>query len=108
MTTSKTVRCDSHGEIPWEGHVACSSCGAVFQTENEKAARYAPRVCPCGHRLMPAKNRIGEALPFSARVVCGTCYRAKVEGETPSEEPIGARFPKLGLKRRSFFAKSVS
>lgn len=102
--TTKTVRCETHGAVPWEGHIACGKCGAIYQTSDGAAERFAPRVCGCDERLMPAQTQAGQKLPFTARVVCGDCYRAKLaemekEDVPPVSVETGAAFPKMGLRR---------
>lgn len=52
----------------------CMKCGAVWQTHDETAARYAPERCSCGVRLMPASSTdLGGN--FSAAPCCDTCAR---------------------------------
>ena len=61
-----STACNVHGETEWGGHIGCGECGNLFETRTPSAFnRLAPRVCPCGHRLLPDNG-----LPFSAKVCC--------------------------------------
>jgi hypothetical protein len=65
------VLCAKHGLAVWQGHVECSKCRAVFQTQKRLASNAAPVVCACGETLMP-KPLTNE--PFTARCICPRCY----------------------------------
>lgn len=72
------VDCGSHGRVPWDGDVVCSSCGAIYLAEQVIGDRIVyPTMdesgrCPCGARLMPDEDR---SIPFAARIACRACAR---------------------------------
>jgi hypothetical protein len=49
----RLLRCATHGDRRWKGHVMCGACGRIYQTESTYLPRAAPRVCACGKQLMP-------------------------------------------------------
>jgi hypothetical protein len=76
---SRLITCATHGQNEWGGHVICAEsargCGAVYQTSDPAAPRYAPKKCPCGRRLM-AEGSSGFVKSFTARAICSQCYFA--------------------------------
>lgn len=74
--TAKILRCASHGEVAWEDHVACENCDRVYQTSDTEAPQFAPRVCPCGKRLMPDTRKPHKR--FTAVPICPGCFALKV------------------------------
>ncbi len=60
----QSITCDTHGAVPYEGHLVCSACTLFLCHEAD-----APEVCPCGVRFLPCDGE------FSARIVCPHCYR---------------------------------
>jgi hypothetical protein len=49
----RLLKCETHGNRRWKGHVMCDGCGRAYQTESEYLPRVAPRICACGKQLMP-------------------------------------------------------
>ncbi len=66
------LRCASHGETPWLGHLVCSVCNRTWQTLAPAAPRYALADCACGERLLP--DLADHARNFTARPICGSCF----------------------------------
>lgn len=75
MVGSK-VLCVKHGLTIWQGHVECSICHAVFQTQRKLSDHFAPPLCICGAVLMP---RPMAETPFTARCLCSACYAERVD-----------------------------
>lgn len=99
----RILTCGTHGNRKWVGHVMCSNCGRIWQTQNAKKPRFAPFECKCGAQLRPdEEDRVGDALglfnkdgstavstkhdvsiqlrpykdgDFSARAICDHCFR---------------------------------
>jgi hypothetical protein len=65
----RALKCKTHGTRPWRGEVVCNACGAVYQTHDAGAARFAPEDCACSARLMPSETR-----DFTARAICSDCF----------------------------------
>lgn len=73
------LKCGAHGEREWLGDVVCADdgggCGAVYQTRDEAAPKFAPADCVCGAPLMPRER---EGAPdrehFTARLICHACF----------------------------------
>ena len=86
MTTqqTRTVRCEKHGEVRWQGHLICEKCGAAYTTHDETLWSHAPGRCAnCHARLLPVKieDVFTKRVYFSARTCCPTCYdQANVGG----------------------------
>jgi DNA-directed RNA polymerase subunit RPC12/RpoP len=71
---SGILDCGEHGKRPWQGHVVCAQCGAMYQTSDAEGAYYAPILCEgCGVRLMPF-GRPHNRKEFSARSICAECF----------------------------------
>jgi len=68
-TGAKTVDCGSHGSVPWTGT-------RPYQCTDETKPHFAPPVCACGARLMPADR---DDDTFTARVCCWQCWDAVVK-----------------------------
>jgi hypothetical protein len=70
-----TLRCDSHGKLPWTGQVICAldagGCGAVWHLNIANPPTESGD-CTCGKALVGPKG--------TARAICAQCYteRAKV------------------------------
>lgn len=77
MSDSKkrTIECDSHGTVPWEGDLVCAHCGRIyFDCHNNPM----PQNCECcGHPFSPSAAGGGD---FTARVVCHACALQKKAG----------------------------
>lgn len=110
----RLLKCASHGDRKWQGHVMCEACGKIYQTSDPKKPRFAPPTCPCGQLLMPPDRGIGDAMgmhgatviktredlpnvqisgydgvDFTARPICYLCYRhvdKKMGGRVPVEK----------------------
>ncbi len=85
------IRCDSHGDVPWQGHVVCDNCERVYQTSDQGAPNYAPLDCVCGEQLMPTPGEdegTGSAGDFTARSVCPGCYAVKAPTEIPAGDSV--------------------
>lgn len=67
------LACDAHGRVEWAMHVICTGCRRVYQCANVLAPGYAPALCVCGLRLMPARGRTSTAAPL-----CPLCYARRV------------------------------
>lgn len=74
--TDDLIECDSHGSVPWHGHLICDACDAVH--DGQKLPMDAR--CPCGRRLLP-KADVDDS--FTGRAICATCYHQRVE--TPAK-----------------------
>jgi hypothetical protein len=80
----RILRCHSHGDRKWQGHVMCDTCGWVYQTSDSRKHRYAPQVCEgkreapfgsgnfvrCGAPLMPIAP-VGDRLGLVGNAVFG-------------------------------------
>ncbi len=67
-----TIECESHGSVPWRGHLICEACDAVH--DGQQIALDAR--CRCGCRLLPKAN-VDE--DFTGRAICATCYHQRAE-----------------------------
>ena len=91
---ARYLQCPRHGDRKWQGHVMCDACGRVWQTEDERAPRFAPETCPCGVALMPPPTeKVGEdSLGFAAGGILvdledGNILKAKIDARW-SARPI--------------------
>jgi hypothetical protein len=57
--TEAILRCESHGNRRWEGHILCEACGRVYQTKDAAKPYFAPEVCACGAIVMQRADRSG-------------------------------------------------
>ncbi len=65
-----TIECDSHGSVPWHGHVICSACDRVH------GAKSSLDLCECGRRLWPLSHPLDDE--FTARAICAACYSERM------------------------------
>ncbi len=70
------IKCRDHQWVEWEGHVVCSACQRVYQTQDDELPHFAPMVCACGAKLMP--DVINGKKKFSARSCCPQCFESRV------------------------------
>jgi len=77
--TDKILKCGTHGTIPWEGHIVCAACGALYQTSDPTKPRYATEFCKCHKRLAPYRGARGGG-QFTARSVCKVCFEERTKG----------------------------
>ena len=77
-TIRSTIRCDGHGQRPWEGEVICTACDRVWKLAGDDVdappASFGP-LCVCGSFLT---GKLG-----GARAICPDCY-AERRGKQPS------------------------
>jgi len=78
-----STSCKTHGDLPWRGHVQCSSCGAAYTTKETSRIRlptHAPARCrKCRARLMPVAGR--RHVEYTAVECCAACF-AEAKGYT--------------------------
>lgn len=69
MTEQASITCEKHGDVVWDGHIACSKCGAAYMRT------HAPQRCAnCGTRLKKHPTR--RDVPFSGIPCCPACFAA--------------------------------
>jgi hypothetical protein len=124
-----TIRCKTHGDLRWEGHIVCTTiledgrlCGAAYTTRDESLSTHAPPRCrSCGERLLPVPgSAVKERSTYTARAYCPLCFtntpRAKrgahdmgdpkCEGETcpfhgPQIKKLQRRVQRAGSQSKS-------
>lgn len=80
----KTITCETHGEIDWQGDIQCVSCKRIFlcagvftDPVSKKSTRRYPDappkgMCSCGKRLFGGTE-------MTARPACRTCAERVIE-----------------------------
>lgn len=63
----RLLKCVTHGDRVWKGHVICDACGRVYQTQSDYLPRAARDICLCGKDLMP-KDPVGDKLGMVSSV----------------------------------------
>jgi len=80
-----TLTCEKHGEMPWEGHVKCITCGRVYcppwqgldvPAETIKVPEAPHPFCDCGAVLFPTDRpfRCDGGHDHKAVAICSGCY----------------------------------
>lgn len=84
----RTLQCEAHGTVPWNGEIVCEKCDRIYTTHDPALASHAPEVCTCGDRLMPRESKDGGQV-FTGRAICSQCYaRWAPLGRVPSVPAI--------------------
>jgi len=88
MTTPMT-RCPTHGEMPWEGHIICTKCGATYTDhDGDRRNKAGERCIKCRARLLPLPNVTARGrgmYTFTMRPTCAGCYRDNPGGTLQDE-----------------------
>jgi len=89
-----TVRCETHGDTPYEGHVICRQCKTSYTTHDESLMTHAPPRCRgCGSRLMPVPGADRTKHKFTFMPSCAECYRGAPMSMKGKHESGDARCP---------------
>jgi hypothetical protein len=75
---NEVVRCEKHGELPWDGHIMCTGCGASYTTKDVTLSTHAPYRCAntaCKKRLLPHPTmKLSEKIKVYAIPCCSKCF----------------------------------